>query len=96
MTDILDLQFKSEDLNAVVTIRSFFFLLMKKLWLEQDCFDGKRPFGNSSWDADLIKCLIENKIIKGSIDKYGYINNYDRKELNKFVIDIILKPLFGL
>lgn len=94
--NILDLEFKSQDLNKIITIRSFFYLLMEKLWLEQDCFDGKRPFGNSSWDGDLIKCLIENKLVKGSFDKYGYIDEYDLKEVNKFVIDKILKPLFGI
>lgn len=94
--DILDLKFKSEDLNKELSIREFFFILMKLLWIEQDGFDSKRPFGNSSWDVDVIVCLIKNNIIKGRIGEDGYLEEYDNNEVNKVVINQILKPLFGL
>jgi hypothetical protein len=79
MTDkeILELRFYSNDLDVEITIKDFFKELLKKLFEDRDCFSGKRPFGNSDWDGDLCVCLIENKIVNGEIDKYGYIENCD-------------------
>lgn len=94
--NVLELKFKSGDLGKKVTVRQFFFELMKTLWIEQEMFDGKRPFGNSAWDGDLIACLIKNKLIKGKLDEDGYIDDYDSKEAEKFVISKIIKPLFGV
>jgi hypothetical protein len=95
-TNVLDLKFYSKDLGKNITIRQFFFELMEKLWLQQECFNSKRPFGNSSWDSDLIVCLIKNNLIKGELDEDEYINKYDNKEVDEFVISKILKPLFGI
>jgi len=94
--EVLDLKFYSNDLYKEVTIREYFYHLMKTLWEEQENFSGKRPLGNSDWDGDLIKCLIQNKLIKGTIDEDGYIDDYDYKEINKFVINKIFKTLFGV
>jgi hypothetical protein len=69
---------------------------MKTLWIGQEGFSGKRPFGNSCWDGDLISCLIKNKLIKGKLDEDGYLADYDNKEVDKFVMSQILKPLFGV
>jgi len=95
-TNVLDLEFKSNDLGKKVTIRKFFFEIMKKLWIEQECFSGKRPLGNSGWDGDLICCLVKNKLIKGKLDEDGDLEDYNYKEVDKFVIEEILKPLFGV
>ena len=95
-TNVLDLKFKSNDLGKKVTIRQFFFELMETLWIEQECFSGKRPFGNSGWDGDLIKCLIKNKLIKGKLDEDDCLEDYDNKEVDEFVMSQILKPLFGV
>jgi hypothetical protein len=95
-TNVLDLKFKSNDLGKKVTIRQFFFELMKTLWIEQEGFSGKRPFGNSCWDGDLISCLIKNKLIKGKLDEDGYLADYDKKADDKYVMSQILKPLFGV
>ena len=94
--NVLELKFKSGDLGKKVTVRQFFFELMKTLWIEQEGFSGKRPFGNSGWDGDLISCLVKNKLIKGKLDEDGYLEDYDNKEVDKFVMSQILKPLFGV
>jgi len=94
-TNILDLKFKSGDLNREVTIREFFYELMKTLWEEGEGFSGKRPFGNSGWDADLITCLIKNKIMDGEIDEDGYIKKCNWNESNKFILEKVIKPLFN-
>jgi hypothetical protein len=93
--DNLDLEFESGDLNKTVTIRDFFYELLKKLWIEREGFSGKRPFGNSSWDEDLIKCLIQNNLIVGEIDEDGYLNKYDSNEVEKIVLEKIIKPIFN-
>jgi hypothetical protein len=95
-TNVLDLEFKSNDLGKKVTIRQFFFELMKTFWIEQEEFSGKRPFGNSDWDTDLITCLVKNELIDGELDEDGYLEDYDNDEVEKFVISKILKPLFGV
>jgi len=95
-TNVLDLKFKSEDLGKKVTIRQFFFELMKIFWYDPEGFSGKRPFGNSGWDSDLIICLVKNKLIKGKLDEDGYLEDYSNKECDQFVMSKILKPLFGV
>lgn len=94
--DILDLKFESADLRRKVTIRYFFYEILKKLWAEQQNFNSKRLFGNSDWDGDLIVCLIKNEIIKGEVDEDGYIVHYDEEELNNVVINSIIKPIFNI
>ena len=93
--DILDLEFESDDLSKTVTVREFFYELLKKLWIQQEGFSGKRPFGNSSWDCDLIKCLILNNLIVGKIDEDGYLEDYDSNEVETFVLEKIIKPIFN-
>lgn len=75
--EILELRFYSNDLDEEITIKDFFKVLLKKLFEEKECFSGKRPFGNGGWEYDLCACLIENKIVNGEIDKYGYIETCD-------------------
>lgn len=96
MENILELKFESGDLQKEVSIRQFFFELMKELWIEQEGFSGKRPFGNSGWDGDLIVCLIKNDLVKGKLDEDGYIEDYNSKEVSDFVLKNILMPLFGV
>ncbi len=91
--NILDLKFESSDLEKEVTIREFFYHLLEALWIEKESFNSKRPFGNSDWDIDLIKCLIVNNFIEGEIDKEGYLVKYNRKKVQLFVIKTILKPM---
>ena len=46
-SNVLDLKFYSKDLDRITSIRNFFFELMEMLWVEQENFNSKRPFGNS-------------------------------------------------
>ncbi len=92
---ILDLKFYSNDLNKEVTIREFFYELMKALWEEGEQFSGKYPLGNSDWDGDLIICLIENKLISGSLDEDGYLDKWNDNEIKTFVLKNIINPIFN-
>jgi hypothetical protein len=93
--EILNLEFESQDLNRIVTIREYFFQIMKEFWLEQENFSPKRPLGNSDWTIDLVQCLIENGLVKGKKDRYDQWD-FNWKEVDKFVVDKIFKPLFGV
>jgi len=87
--EILKLKFKSGDLNRTVTVGNFFTELLKALWIEGESFSGKRPFGNSGWDGDLIVCFIKNDIIKCELDEDGYIKKFDFMHFNKIVLSLI-------
>jgi len=94
--DVLNLKFYSNDLDRKVTIRQFFYELLKTLWREKECFSGKRPFGNSDWDGDLIVCLIRNEYVSGELDNDGYIEECDYEEIDSFITNNVLNLIFGL
>ena len=87
--DILKIKFYCDDLNKEITIREYFQELLITLWEEIDGFSGKRPFGNSSWTYVFVKPLIENNILKGNFDKYGYVENYDYEKYHSLVLELI-------
>lgn len=39
------------------TIREYLMRLLLTLWQEGESFSGKRPFGNSGWEWDVIDAL---------------------------------------
>lgn len=90
---ILELTFESD--IGTVTIREFLYQLVNILWADGESFSGKRPFGNSSWEYDILVPLIKHKIITGMLDEDGYIESvdYDRgKQIIKNVIKEIFYP----
>lgn len=89
MDKILDLKFFSSDLREDMTIREFLQRLLLTLFEEQDGFSGKRPFGNSCWDGDIIVCLIQNKIISGKVDGDNYLEDYKYDEYWKVISEAI-------
>ena len=86
MSNILDKRFEDFDLGNV-SIREYFYKLTSTLWEENESFNGKRPFGNSGWGSSLIDFLIEEDLI----DEWatGY-------QINQYIINNILKPLFSV
>ncbi len=89
--EILELEFESNDLGRVITIRDFFKELLSTLFKEGECFSGKRPFGNSGWDYDLCVCLARNGIIKGEcFDNCGFTDwEYDGNEVESKILELI-------
>ena len=75
-TDVLDLPMGENDANAA-TVREYLFSLLSQLWIEREGFSGKRPFGNSGWDYDLIAPLIKAGYIAGKLDEDGLIVDCD-------------------
>jgi hypothetical protein len=82
MDHILDTPMRENDAHAA-TVRGYLRSLLLKLWDEQESFDGKRPFGNSSWEYDLYAALVQAGHVKGTIDADGDITSLeaDQREL---------------
>jgi hypothetical protein len=89
MEYILNLNFYSSDLREDITIRGFMQKLLLTLFEEMDGFSGKRPFGNSGWDGDLIVCLINNGWLEGKVDKEGYLDNYNYDQYSILISNLI-------
>jgi hypothetical protein len=74
--EILALPMPENDANAP-TVGGYLTALLREVWTEQDGFSGKRPFGNSGWDADLMLPLVTAGLITGEVDEEGYLEEYD-------------------
>lgn len=86
--NILDVPMKKNDSGAK-TIGGYLRALLKELWAEGEGFSGKRPFGNSGWERDIYKALIEAKLVKGTLDEDGYYENCDEAAANKLIFKAI-------
>lgn len=85
---VLDLPMSDNDAGAS-TIGEYLITLLEELWIEGEGFSGKRPFGNSGWEYELYKPLIEASKIKGSLDGDGYIEDVDSEGANKIILKAI-------
>jgi hypothetical protein len=73
---ILDLPMGKNDPNAK-TVRDYLKELLHTLINEQECFSGKRPFGNSGWIGELEEPLIRACLVQGKINEEGYAEECD-------------------
>ena len=74
---VLNLPLADNDADAA-TVREYLIELLAKVWGEGECFNGKRPFGNSGWDEDLLRPLVANGLVAGRLDAGGYVVDVDR------------------
>lgn len=84
----LELRFDS-DAGDGGTIRDYFHALLTTLWQEGEGFSGKRPFGNSGWEWDIYKPLIEAEYVDGKLDPDGYIEKCDEKQANTVALELM-------
>lgn len=91
---VLDLPMGENDARAR-TIREYLIALLSALWDEQEGFSGKRPFGNSGWDCDLLVPLIRGGLIDGRLDEDGYIEEIDDNG-GEHLIAMAIEALGGL
>lgn len=90
--DVLSITFYSNDLDKDITLRDYFKELLKELWREQEGFSGKRPFGNSGWDADIAIALIREGLVDGDVveyDGWDELVTVDHKQLDAVVLEAI-------
>ena len=90
----LSVEFYSDDLGETLSVKEYFKKLLYTLWWEEDGFSGKRPFGNSCWQFDVIHALTGAGYISGTVeyDKSGYVQDAecDRKVAEQFILDLII------
>ena len=87
--EILNIKFECMDLNRKITIKDYLKKLLSELWVREEEFSGKRPFGNSGWQYDIYKPLIKSNLISGSLDEEGYINECDDKKADSLILTLI-------
>lgn len=90
MIDVLNIKIEESDAGNDITIRQYLIALLTELWNEQEGFSGKRPFGNSGWDYELMKPLVKAGVITGSIDEWGFIDKCDTKKGHEIILNAIL------
>ena len=84
-----NLKIENDDFEDDLTIGGYFELLLSTLFQETECFNGKRPFGNSGWEYDLYKPLIKAGAMPGTIDEDGYIDECDNAAGDLVVFNLI-------
>ena len=57
-SQILDLPMSDNDAGAK-TVREYLQHLLLTLWQKRDGFNGKKPFGNSGWEYDIYRALVQ-------------------------------------
>ena len=92
MTEALNSLVTSGDLEGS-TVRGYFEKLLLTLWSKGESFSGKRPFGNSGWEYDVICPLIECGYILGKVirDEDGDIDDvdYNTRSANEQILELI-------
>lgn len=81
---VLEITMEPNDSGAD-TIKGYLKELLTTIWVEEDGFSGKRPFGNSSWQYEIYKALIVAGAVKGELDDDGYVEYIDTEKANKLV-----------
>lgn len=81
---VLDLPLRG-NIEGATTIREYLCNLLLTLWDEGEGFSGKRPFGNSGWDYDLLEPLLKAGLIEGKFDENGYVDEMDEKAGNDLI-----------
>jgi hypothetical protein len=86
-------EFYCDDLDETLTIKEWLKALLLELWVCEDGFSGKRPFGNSGWKSNIVAPLIQEGWLKGTyeLDKDGWVQDcdYDKKEFEQLIIGLI-------
>jgi hypothetical protein len=75
--------------SETISIKEYMKLLLTTLWKEEANFNGKRPFGNSSWKHDLLPALIHAKLVDGSLEEDGCVKRADEEKFNQIMAAII-------
>lgn len=82
--EILALPMNINDAGAT-TIRAYLVALLSELWTEGEGFSGKRPFGNSGWEADLQAPLVIAGVVDGALDDESYVSRVDHEAANEAI-----------
>lgn len=59
------------------SIRHYLITLAEKVWEEGEGFSGKRPFGNSGWQHEVLEALADGGFIDATYDEDDYCVEID-------------------
>lgn len=80
--NILDIEMQENDANAK-TIKEYLKKLLLGVWIKEESFNGKRPFGNSGWKYEVYVALARAKVISADMDDDNYIQDISLAEEEK-------------
>ncbi|MFI1197720.1 hypothetical protein ACH4T9_31290 [Micromonospora sp. NPDC020750] len=80
----LALTLPNNDAEAA-TIRDYLIELLAKVWEDGECFNGKRPFGNSGWEYDLYPPLIAAGLVPGRVGADGNVEDIDDRGASSLI-----------
>jgi len=92
---IKNIEYESFELDSHITIGDFLKELLCRVWVENEEFKGKAPFGNSGWQWEIYHVLVDNGIVKGKLNQYEEleITNKKKKKADKIILDIIVETM---
>jgi hypothetical protein len=86
----LDVRIEQSDAGDNITVRDYLRILLETLWDKGESFGGKRPFGNSNWEYELYRPLVDAGYIKGQIGARGVVTEVDdESDAHAFVARLI-------
>jgi hypothetical protein len=85
---VLACPMRKNDADAV-TVGDYLIKLLALVWQDGEGFDGKRPFGNSSWEYEIFEALADAGLIWVAWDEDDSIEDFDRDAAEKLVADAI-------
>ena len=71
------------------TIGDYLKELLGAVWVEEESFSGKRPFGNSAWKYEVYAALIQAGVLKGQLDEFGCVEDCDEKTAETLMVELI-------
>lgn len=85
---ILDVPMGPNDADAA-TVRDYLLALLTEVWVRDEGFSGKRPFGNSGWKYEVYTALVKAEIIAGKLDHEGLIEECASAEADALILKAI-------
>lgn len=85
---LLDLPLPDNDSGAS-TVRGYLAALTERVWEENECFSGKRPFGNGGWQFDLYVPMIRAGLVGGTFYEDGDLEDVDEDAADKLILEAI-------
>ncbi|HEY8878251.1 MAG TPA: hypothetical protein VIN03_11845 [Roseateles sp.] len=90
----LDLKFAKKDADSgAKSVREYLRELLSELWHEEECFSGKRPFGNSGWQWDVYRELVAANLVNGQLDRDGNLEDFD-EEAGALLMQAVIAKAF--
>lgn len=71
------------------SVREYLAKIIQEVWMWEDSFSGKRPFGNSGWKWDVYQALIDNDVVQTSDGTLDTLIVERRREIDAWVVGAI-------